>query len=343
MHKVFSGIQPSGELHIGNYLGAVRNWVALQADHDCIFSIVDLHAITQSYEPRELAQRTLEMAVGLLAAGIDPERAALFVQSHVREHTELAWALGCVTPLGELERMTQFKDKSAREETIPAGLLNYPILQAADILLYRADRVPVGEDQLQHLELAREIARRWNTRFGTEFFPEPQPLLSKARRIVGLDGKAKMSKSLGNTIGLLDPPEVIWEKLRPAMTDPARKTKKDPGTPEICNIYALHQLLSTPAQVEHVAIQCRTAGWGCLECKRLLADNMIAALTPIRERAATLQAHPASVREALAAGAARCRRIASETMARVRDIMGFAPAASEPAVPGPVAPARPVA
>jgi len=325
MHRVFSGIQPSGELHIGNYLGAVRNWVALQADHECIFSIVDLHAITQPYEPKELAARTMEMAVGLLAAGIDPERATLFVQSHVPQHTELAWALGAVTPLGELERMTQFKDKSAREETVPAGLLNYPVLQAADILLYLADRVPVGEDQLQHLELAREIARRWNARYGVEFFPEPQPLLSRARRIAGLDGKAKMSKSLGNTIGVLDTPETIWEKLRPAMTDPARKTRRDPGTPEICNIYSLHQHLSTPAQVEHVAAQCRSAGWGCLDCKRLLADNMIAALAPIRERALELKARPERVREILAAGAGRCRKLAEETLRKVRDIMGFAP------------------
>jgi tryptophanyl-tRNA synthetase len=331
MHRVFSGIQPSGELHIGNYLGAVRNWVELQADHECIFSIVDLHAITQPYEPRELAGRTLEMAAGLLAAGIDPERATLFVQSHVPQHTELAWALGSVTPLGELERMTQFKDKSAREETIPAGLLNYPVLQAADILLYLADRVPVGEDQLQHLELAREIARRWNARFGADFFPEPQPILSRARRIVGLDGKSKMSKSLGNTVGVLDAPEVIWEKLRPAMTDPARKTKRDPGTPEICNIYALHQHLSTPAQIEHVATQCRTAGWGCLDCKRLLADNMIAALAPMRERAVELQAHPGRVREILERGAARCRTLADATLGRVRDIMGFAPRLTEPA------------
>jgi tryptophanyl-tRNA synthetase len=331
MHRVFSGIQPSGELHIGNYLGAVRSWVELQSDHECIFSIVDLHAITQPYEPRELAARTLEMAVGLLAAGIDPERATLFVQSHVPQHTELAWALGSVTPLGELERMTQFKDKSAREETIPAGLLNYPVLQAADILLYLADRVPVGEDQLQHLELAREIARRWNARFGTELFPEPQPILSRARRIVGLDGKAKMSKSLGNTVGVLDGPDVIWEKLRPAMTDPARKTKRDPGTPEICNIYALHQHLSTPAQVEHVAAQCRTAGWGCLDCKRLLADNMIAALAPMRERAVELKAHPGRVREILERGAARCRTLAEATLARVRDIMGFVPRLAEPA------------
>jgi tryptophanyl-tRNA synthetase len=331
MHRVFSGIQPSGELHIGNYLGAVRNWVALQSEHECVFSIVDLHAVTQPYEPRELAGRTLEMAVGLLAAGIDPDRATLFVQSHVPEHTELAWLLGSVTPLGELERMTQFKDKSAREETIPAGLLNYPVLQAADILLYKADRVPVGEDQIQHLELAREIARRWNARFGTEFFPEPQPILSRARRIVGLDGKAKMSKSLGNTIGVLDSPDAIWEKLRPAMTDPARKTRRDPGTPEICNIYALHQHLSTPAQIEHVAVQCRTAGWGCLDCKRLLADNMIAALAPIRERAGELNANPSRVREVLEHGAAHCRKLANETLAEVRDIMGFAPRFPVPA------------
>ena len=330
MHRVFSGIQPSGDLHIGNYLGAVRNWVALQSEHECIFSIVDLHAITQPYEPKELAVRTFEMAVGLLAAGIDPERATLFVQSHVPQHMELAWALGSVTPLGELERMTQFKDKAAREETVPAGLLNYPVLQAADILLYRADRVPVGEDQLQHLELAREIARRWNARFGTDFFPEPQPILSKARRIVGLDGKSKMSKSVGNTIGVLDSPEVIWEKLRPAMTDPARKTKRDPGTPEICNIYALHQQLSTPAEIEHVAVQCRTAGWGCLDCKRLLADNMIAALAPIRERAEALKANPARVREILEHGAAHCRELAEETLPRVRDIMGFAPRSKAP-------------
>jgi len=331
MHRVFSGIQPSGELHIGNYLGAIRNWVALQSEHECIFSIVDLHAITQPYEPKELAARTLEMAVGLLAAGIDPERATLFIQSHVPEHTELAWALGSVTPLGELERMTQFKDKSAREETVPAGLLNYPVLQAADILLYRADRVPVGEDQLQHLELAREIARRWNARYATDFFPEPQPILSMARRIVGLDGKSKMSKSVGNTIGVLDSPEVIWEKLRPAMTDPARKTRRDPGTPDICNIYALHQQLSTPDQIEHVAMQCRTAGWGCLDCKRLLADNMIAALAPMRERALELKANPARVREILEHGAAHCRNLAEETLARVRDIMGFVPRFPAPA------------
>jgi len=231
-----------------------------------------------------------------------------------------------VTPLGELERMTQFKDKSARLESVPAGLLNYPVLQAADILLYHADRVPVGEDQLQHLELAREIARRFNTRFGVEFFAEPQPMLAPATRILGLDGQAKMSKSLGNTIGLLDAPEVIWEKLRPAMTDPARKTRKDPGDPDLCNVYlSYHRHFSDAATQAHVAQQCRSAGWGCLDCKRVLADNMIAALAPIRERAAELKARPEHVREVLAAGAARCRTLAGRTMADVGRIMGFLP------------------
>ena len=327
MNRVFSGIQPSGELHIGNYLGAVRNWVALQSQHECIFCIVNLHAITQPYDPRELPARTMEMALGLLAAGLDPDKCTLFVQSHVPEHTELAWALSVVAPKGDLERMTQFKEKSAREETVPAALLNYPVLQAADILLYRANLVPVGEDQLQHLELSREIARRWNARFGEDFFPEPQPLLTSAKRIVGLDGNAKMSKSLGNTIGVLDSPEVIWEKLRPAVTDPARKTRKDPGNPDLCNLFSLHQFFSAPAEVTHVAEQCRTAGWGCLDCKRLLADNMIAALAPIRERAAELKAHPERVRAVLERGAAHCRDLARETMARVRDLMGFVPAA----------------
>jgi tryptophanyl-tRNA synthetase len=327
MPRVFSGIQPSGELHIGNYLGAVKNWVALQDRFECFICIVDLHAITQPYEPAALEERTLEMAVGLLAAGIDPARTTLFVQSHVPEHTELMWALNSVTPVGELERMTQYKDKSQRVESVPAGLLNYPILQAADILLYRADTVPVGEDQVQHLELAREVARRFNARFNTAFFPEPQPMLTTAARIIGLDGQAKMSKSLGNTIGLLESPEAVWEKLRPAMTDPARKTKKDPGTPEICNIYALHQHFSTPEQVTMVAERCRTAGWGCLDCKRVLADNVIAAFAPFRERAAALTANPGRVREILAEGARKARAEAQRTMAEVSRIMGFLPAA----------------
>ena len=328
MARVFSGIQPSGELHIGNYLGAVQNWVKLQHQHDCLFSVVDLHAITQPYEVSSLAQRTSEMAIGLLAAGLDPERAIVFVQSHVREHTELNWLLNAhgVTPLGELERQTQFKDKAQRQESVSAGLLNYPVLQAADVLLYQAALVPVGEDQLQHLELMRELARRWNARFangGGFSFPEPQALLSTAKRVLGLDGQAKMSKSLGNTIGLFDTPETIWEKLKPAATDPARVTRKDPGNPDICNIFTIHQGFSPAATQQLVAHNCRTAGWGCLDCKRVLADNMIATLAPLRERALELRAQPGTVSETLRAGAVKARALARATMARVRRCMGL--------------------
>jgi tryptophanyl-tRNA synthetase len=327
MARIFSGIQPSGELHIGNWLGAVQNWVNLQHTYDCIFCVVDLHAITGKYDRASLATRTREMATGLLACGIDPARSVLFVQSHVSEHSELQWLLNTVTPIGELERMTQFKDKSQRFESVPAGLLNYPVLMAADILLYRADLVPVGEDQTQHLELTREIARRWNAEFGNGggYFPEPQPILTEAKRIMGLDGQAKMSKSLGNTIGLLDSPDEIWQKLRPAKTDPARVTRKDPGNPEVCNIYHLHRYFSPPATIAAVADNCRGAKWGCLDCKRVLADNMISALAPIRERALSFQERPETVDEILADGAASARRIAAETMREVRERMGLMP------------------
>jgi tryptophanyl-tRNA synthetase len=324
MTRIFSGIQPSGELHIGNYLGAVRNWVQLQHQHECIYCVVDYHAITGNYEPEDLRRRTSDMVISLLAAGIDPDKCTLFIQSMVPEHTELQWIFNTVTPLGELERQTQYKDKSSRQESVLAGLLNYPVLQAADILLYRAEAVPVGEDQLQHLELSREIARRWNAKFGVDYFPEPQPLLTATRRIMGLDGRAKMSKSLGNTIGLLEEPDAIWEKLRPAVTDPARVRRSDPGTPEVCNIYHLHQAFSDAATVEHVAVQCRGAGWGCIDCKRALFESIGRELDPIRERAAALREQPELVREVLEQGAERCRAIARETMREVKDRMGLA-------------------
>lgn len=330
MARVFSGIQPSGEIHIGNWLGMIRSAVALQDVHDCTYCIVDQHAITGTYEAGTLAARTQEMAIGLLAAGIDPARSVLYVQSHVPAHTTLSWLLTTVTPLGELERMTQYKDKSARFESVPAGLLCYPVLMAADILVHRAELVPVGEDQVQHLELAREITRKWNAAFSPDepFFPEPQPILSPARRILGLDGQAKMSKSLGNTIGVTESPEAIWQKLRPAMTDPARVTKKDPGTPEICNIYHLHRHFSPPETVDTVAVNCRTAAWGCLDCKRVLADNMAATLAPIRERAAELSASPDTVRTVLRDGATAARERAAGTMQGATERMGFLPEVS---------------
>ena len=326
MSRIFSGIQPSGELHIGNYLGAVRNWVELQGQHETFICIVNYHAITIAYEPADLRRRTFEMAVSLLAAGIDPARTTLFVQSTVPEHTELAWILNTVTPLGELERQTQFKEKSGRQESVNAGLLNYPVLQAADILIYRADIVPVGEDQVQHLELSREVARRWNARYSPDvpYFPEPKPRLTPTRRILGLDGSAKMSKSMGNTIGLLESPEDIWEKLRPAVTDPARKRRTDPGNPDICHIYTLHRAFSPEPLQAEAAAKCRSAGWGCIDCKKALLEPMLAELAPIRRRAKEFQDDPGSVQAVLEQGTKHARAIAAGTMSDVKDRMGLA-------------------
>ncbi len=326
MTRIFSGIQPSGELHIGNYLGAVKNWVALQNEFESLFCVVNYHAIIGSYSPEDLRRRTYEMTVGLMAAGVDPAHCTLFVQSQVPEHTELAWIFNTITPLGELERQTQYKDKAARQEQVMAGLLNYPVLQAADILLYRADLVPVGEDQIQHLELSRVVARNWNSRFSPEvpYFPEPQPRLTPTRRIVGLDGKAKMSKSIGNTIGLLEEPTAIWDKLRPAITDPARQRKSDAGNPDNCaTIFQLHKAFSPAETVAEVDENCRGAKWGCIDCKKVLHANMVAELTPIRERAATLNASPSMVADALDHGAAKARVIAQQTITETKEKMGL--------------------
>jgi tryptophanyl-tRNA synthetase len=327
--RIFSGIQPSGELHIGNYLGAVKQWVALQDDYDCFFCIVDLHAITQPFEPEELPRQIYDMALTLVAAGLDPERCTIFVQSDVPEHSELAWVFTTVTPLGELERMTQFKDKSARQESVLAGLLNYPILQAADILLYHAVGVPVGEDQVQHIELTREIARKWNGRYG-EYFPEPTAIVGKVRRVIGLDGQTKMSKSIGNTIGVLESEDEIWEKIRVALTDPARKRRADPGNPNVCNIFSLHRHFSSDEDIAWAEQGCRSAGIGCIDCKRRLTDNIVEALRPIRERAMQLKRQPDYVADVLRSGAERARSVGSDTMAEVRRRMGLFPATVPP-------------
>jgi tryptophanyl-tRNA synthetase len=322
---IFSGIQPSGELHLGNYLGAVRNWVELQNEYRCFFCIVDYHAITQPYDPGEMQGRIRRMAVDLLACGLDPARATLFVQSAVPEHTELAWALAAVTPFGELGRMTQFKDKSEHHpDNVNAGLFTYPVLQAADILLYRATKVPVGEDQRQHLELAREIVRKWNTRFG-ETFAEPQALLSTTPKILGLDGKSKMSKSLGNTVSLRETDDEVWNKLRTAATDPKRVRRNDPGNPDDCNIYTLHRFFSTAPRQSEVRAGCTQATIGCIDCKKWLAEGVKADLDRIRARAAELSAEPDHIDRVLAEGAARARAVASVTMARVRGALGLGP------------------
>ena len=328
METVFSGIQPSGEPHLGNYLGAIRTWVDLQDSYECFFCIVDYHAITQPYTASELALRIRAMAIDLLACGIDPLRATLFVQSAVPEHTELAWALASVTPFGELGRMTQFKDKSEHQpDHVNAGLFTYPVLQAADILLYGATRVPVGEDQRQHLELAREIVRRFNARFG-DTFVEPQPLWSTTPKILGLDGHTKMSKSLGNAIAIGESEPAIWDKLRTAATDPARARRTDVGNPLVCNIYTLHRFFSTEAVQADVRAGCTTAGIGCIDCKKWLFEGIKRDLGPIRARAEALRQDPARVDRILADGAARARSVARATMQKVRACMGIAPLAS---------------
>src|SRR3569833_2013317 len=318
METVFSGIQPTVELHLRNYLGAVRNWVALQGKYERFFCIVDYHAITQTYQPEDMAKRVRAMAVDLLACGMDTERMTLIVKSAVPEHTELAWALASVTPHGDLERMTQFKDKAARQpENINAGIFTFPILQTADILLYDAKLVPVSEDQRQHLELALEVVRRWNARFG-ETFAEPQPLWSTTPKILGLDGQAKMSKSVGNTISLSESDDEIWGKLRTAATDPRRARRTAPGAPDVCGFFALHKFFSIDERRAEVRQGCTTAGIGCIDCKKWLFEGVKADLNVIRGRGEALRADPAKVDHILKEGAARARTRARATMARVR-------------------------
>jgi tryptophanyl-tRNA synthetase len=323
MHRIMSGIQPTGNLHIGNYLGALVNWVRMQEQFEAFYCVVDLHALTRRPPPDVLRQAVREVAIGILASGVDPERATLFVQSQVPQHSELAWVLTCLTPLGDLNRMTQFKDKSTQQpENINAGLFTYPILQTADIVLYRADKVPVGEDQEQHLELARETVRRFNGIYG-DTFPEPQVVKSVAPRVLGLDGEKKMSKSLNNEIGLFETADETMQKLRAAKTDPARLRKSDKGNPDVCNIFSYHKFFSSEAQRAEIDAGCRSAGLGCVDCKKMLSANLEAVKGPIRERAAELRAAPGRLDEILAAGAARARKEAEATMELVRDRIGL--------------------
>jgi len=260
--KLFSGIQPTGLLHIGNYFGAIKNWVDLQKKYPCLFCIVDYHSITIPYQTKQMSKQVLDLAMDLMACGIDPKKSILFIQSHVPAHTELAWILSTVTSIGDLNRMTQFKEKSKEHSgNINAGLFNYPVLMAADILIYKAQVVPVGEDQAQHLELTREITRKFNKRFG-KTFPEPKPYLTSGARIMSLtNDKKKMSKSHGleSYIALSDSLKTIEKKLATAMTDPARKRRTDPGTPKKCNIYHLHQLVSNKKDLEYVINGCTKA------------------------------------------------------------------------------------
>lgn len=320
---IFSGIQPTGDIHLGNYVGAIRHWVRLMEEYDCIFSVVDYHAITVEYPIEELKQRSVETALILIACGLSPEKCRIFVQSHVPEHTELAWIFNCVTPIGELERMTQFKDKSKQHRgNINMGLMGYPVLQAADILIYKAGFVPVGEDQVQHVELSREVARKFNGRYG-EIFPEPQVILSRAPKILGVDGQAKMSKTLNNYIGILEDEKDVWEKLRTAVTDVNRVRRSDTGNPEVCNIYTIHRAFSENAVLLEIDNGCRSAAIGCIDCKKMLFENINKELAPIRERAIALKNHTGYVIDSLKKGAKECSAIAKQTMDEVRRAVGL--------------------
>lgn len=326
MKVLFTGIQPTGLLHIGNFFGAIRNWLELQHKYRSYICIVDLHAITIAYEPAQMPDQVFRLALGLYACGIDLDKTALFIQSEVPGHADLTWIFNTLTPLGELERMTQFKDKAEQHrKNVNVGLLDYPVLQAADILIYKGEIVPVGEDQVQHVEFTREVARKFNTRFG-ETFPECKAELTNTPRVLGVDGEAKMSKSKGNYIGLLETREEIWAKLAPAKTDPARVKRSDPGTPELCNIFSYHRLVTSEPQLSGTIAQgCRTAAIGCLDCKQVLLNNLMEVLDPIRQRHQELVEKKKYIREVLDRNAEACRSEAGRTMIEVKEKMGLTP------------------
>lgn len=327
---ILSGMRPTGRLHLGNYLGALENWVKLQQDYHCIYSIVDIHALTTIENPADVADiqpNIHEMALDWLAAGIDPEQSIVFVQSHVPEVMTLHTLLSMVTPLGWLLRVPTFKEKVRQldetEESVNYGLVGYPVLQTADIIIYKADTVPVGQDQLPHLELAREIVRRFNHRFG-DTFPEPQAKLTEAPLILGLEGRQKMSKSLDNHLDLAATPEETTRRVLTAFTDPQRQRRSDPGRPEVCNVYSLHRLFSPADEVNRVYGECTGAQRGCVDCKRHLAASVNAFLEPLRERRRELEERPGFVEEVLVEGGKQARAIARQTIAEVYEKMGLA-------------------
>ena len=320
--RVFSGARPTGRQHLGNYLGAIQNYVSLQEEYDCVYCVVDVHALTSLEDTSSLQNNIYEMTLDWLAAGLDPQKSILFVQSHVPEVMQLHTLLSMVTPLGWLLRVPTFKEKvKLQPHNVNYGLVGYPVLMTADIVLYKAEVVPVGEDQLPHLELAREIARRFNNLFGNTF-PEPVAKLTSFPLILGLDGKEKMSKQLGNDVEIALSDKATVDRVMTAVTDPARQYRSDPGHPEVCNIYRLHGYFN-PSQLDDIAKQCRSAKIGCVDCKMLLAEKINSALRPFRERRAEIAAKPQYVKEVLADGAQCAQAIARETLSEVKQKMGL--------------------
>ena len=320
--RVFSGARPTGRQHLGNYLGAIQNYVALQDDYDCVYCIVDVHALTTVETTQELKQNTFEMALDWLAAGIRPEETILFVQSQVPEVMELHTYLSMVTQLGKLTDLPTFKEKVIQQpENVNYGLLGYPVLMTADIVLYKTDIVPVGVDQAPHLEFAREIVRSFNYRYNTKVLIEPQVKHTEILKVLGIDGKAKMSKSLNNHIELASTPEETTARVRDMVTDPARIKRTDPGNPDICNVFSMHKIFSPQEEVEMINIECRRAGIGCVDCKKRFAANLNRHLEPFRAKRAELASKPDYVSNVLEDGAQRARVIAQQTMAEVREAM----------------------
>jgi tryptophanyl-tRNA synthetase len=334
--RVLSGMRSTGKLHLGNYVGALVNWVRMQDEYECFFCVVDWHALTTDYaDTSQVKQNSVEVALDWLAAGLDPERAVIFIQSHVPAHAELHLLLSMITPLGWLERVPTYKEQreNIKDKDLGTyGFLGYPVLQAADILMYKADVVPVGEDQVAHIELTREIARRFNGFYGKrgDVFPEPQSLLTRAPKLPGTDGR-KMSKSYGNAILLTDPEPVVRQKLKTMVTDPARVRRSDPGNPDVCPVGDLHKIFSDSATMEKVNVGCRSAGIGCIECKSWAADALVQLLSPMQERRKKFEENPRLAWDILEAGSERARKVAAKTMDAVRDAMGMS-LAYEPVV-----------
>lgn len=324
--RIFSGMQPSGKFHLGNYLGALDNWVKLQNEYECFFSIVDWHALTSSYEDTsKMPENIHNMAIDWLSAGLDPERNVIFVQSAVKEHAELHLLLSMMTPLSWLERVPTYKDKLQQlgtqgKDINTYGFLGYPELMTADIILYKADTVPVGEDQIPHLELSREIVRRFNNLY-KPVFPEPKPYLGKASVLPGIDGR-KMSKSYGNEIPFAASPDELRARVRLMVTDPKRVKKSDAGNPEVCTVYSFHKIFNSQ-QLHDLAHNCSSASIGCVDCKKCLAEKMVESLADMHMRRQTLEGNPGKVKEILEYGAERARKVAAATMEEVRQVMNL--------------------
>jgi tryptophanyl-tRNA synthetase len=326
--RVLSGMRPTGKLHLGNYVGALDNWVRMQDEYDCFFFIADWHALTTDYaDTSSIKQNSLEVAMDWLAAGLDPERCTMFFQSHVPLHAELHLLFSMITPLGWLERVPTYKEQreNIKEKDLSTyGFLGYPLLQSADILIYKGDFVPVGEDQVPHVELTREVARRFNSLYSKEVdvLPEPKPLLTRSPKLPGTDGR-KMSKSYGNTILLTDPESVVRRKLKAMVTDPRRVRRSDPGDPDVCPVGDLHKIFSSADTMAKVYEGCRSAGIGCIECKGWAADVLVQILNPIQERRKKYESNPRLAWDILEAGSAMARTVAEATMSDVRNAMAI--------------------